>query len=334
MVVSLETRNDTRCQGRDRSTPNGGHSPLARGPAPHSVRPIFQCNFPHVLERKRLPGPDGRGPVLGPFHEHGLPTTCTTGVRFVTRFLRVCRPDRRVGMGDAQPYAAGDQSHVWQTNSACPRPQPLHPIRVLANTRPLPAPQKTAASSGLSLSPCCSQSLGHLHPSFSLANSFKTSRRQVCYRSFPDSRPGHLLVPTPPPLVLVPGSRLHYLWCSPLLALGAHWGWGLLCVPRAQPATSGDRLALQCALCRKRCRLCPSSTKSLTQPCPGQAPSQRQRPQLLQDVGFSGTLTENNHHSSWLQNKLAYLDVWQSQIPPCSSNVSRISSLLSNRSVD
>lgn len=29
-----------------------------------------------------------------------------------------------------------------------------------------------------------------------------------------------------------------------------------------------------------------------------------------------------------------YLEVWQSQIPPCFSRVSRISSLLSNRAVD
>lgn len=142
MVVSLERRNDTRCQGRDRCTPNGGPSPLAPRTSTHSVRPISQRNFPHALERKRLPSPDGRGPALGPFHEHGLPTTCATGVRFVTPFLRVCRPDRRVGMGDAQPYAAGDQSHVWQTNSACPRPQPLHPIRVLATHQTSPGPPK------------------------------------------------------------------------------------------------------------------------------------------------------------------------------------------------
>lgn len=212
-----------------------------RGPLPTGTEDQHTLGSPHLpaplparVGAKAAAQPGWRGPALGPFHKHGLPTTCTTGGRFITRFLRVCRPDRRVGTGDAQPYAAGDRSHVWRTNSACPRPQPLHPVCVLATHQTSPGPPKDHC-----LSPCCSQSLGHLHPSFSLANSFKTSRCQVCYRSFPDSRSGHLLVPTPPPLVSVPGSRFHYLWCSRLLALGAHWGWGLLCVPRAQPATPG-----------------------------------------------------------------------------------------------
>ena len=63
------------------------------------------------------------------------------------------------------------------------------------------------------------------------------------------------------------------------------------------------------------------------------------QPHSLFEGGVQGTVSKDESSSSTrckrdLCVKPAYLEVWQSQIPPCFSKVSRISSLLSNLSVD
>lgn len=76
-------------------------------------------------------------------------------------------------------------------------------------------------------------------------------------------------------------------------------GDGACCVPTAQPATSGDCLALLCLLCCKCCHLHAPSTKFSNQPCPGQA--RFSSPTSPASPG-GGTLTKDNSYSSWMQN--------------------------------